>query len=139
MFEFHGWSTIRVYASDSESLEIIHAREEHAISRVRARIRETQDEFSQFGLQRTSNALIVLQTHGLRNHRYEPVLELFQWVATEFPLSYGLLYVHDDEDVRRGFDYSNEFRVWRMARGELIEFDDPFLSSYIPTVEPPDT
>jgi hypothetical protein len=41
--------------------------------------------------------------------------------------------VHDDEAT----GHDNEFRVWRLARGCLEELPDPFLSPYIPTVEPP--
>lgn len=78
----------------------------------------------------------MLLAHGLRNHRYEPVIDLFRWVAVELPFSYGLLYVHDDEDTHRGADHVNEFQVWRLARGEFEELADPFLSPYIPTVEP---
>jgi hypothetical protein len=73
------------------------------------------------------------------------VIDLFRRVATELPFSYGLLYVHDDEDslwditdeqiARHGNNYDNEFRVWRLARGEFEERADPFLSPYIPTVE----
>ena len=51
--------------------------------------------------------------------------------------SYGLLYVHDDEDGAHGLDHSNEFRVWRLAGGRLEEVADPFLSPYLPTVELP--
>jgi len=58
-------------------------------------------------------------------------------VANELPFSYGLLYVHDDEDHSRGADHENDFRVWRLARGGFGELADPFLSPYIPTVEPP--
>jgi hypothetical protein len=75
----------------------------------------------------------VLYAHGLRNHWYSPVIDLFQWVATELPDSYGLLYVHNDEATGQ----ENEFRVWRLARGKLEERPDPFLSPYIPTVELP--
>ena len=56
---------------------------------------------------------------------------MFRWVAQELPESYGLLYVHDDEADGQ----ANEFRTWRLARGELREMDDPFLSPCIPTPE----
>lgn len=60
-------------------------------------------------------------------------------MASDLPDSYGLLYVHDDEDNKRGSDYSNEFRVWRLARGACEETTDPFLSPYFPTVEVPES
>jgi hypothetical protein len=92
------------------------------------------DEFSCFEVRQCGNGMIVLMAHGQRNHRFEPVIDLFRWVAESLPLSFGLLYVHDDEQQGRG----NEFRVWRLAKGELKENDDPFLSPVIPTVEEPD-
>ncbi len=118
-------------------MSVVHSREDAAIARLREAMREADDEFSWFDLRRTSNGLIVLVAHGLRNHRYEPVVDLFRWMASELPYSYGLLYVHDDEDIHRGAERDNEFRVWRLARGEFGEFADSFLSPYIPTVEPP--
>jgi hypothetical protein len=77
--------------------------------------------------------------HGLRNHRYEQVVDLFRWIAAELPDSDGLLYVHDDEDCGRDSDFSNEFRVWRMARGRFDESADTHSSPYFPTVELPET
>ena len=76
----------------------------------------------------------MLLAHGLRNHRYEPVIGLFRWVAQNLPDSYGLLYLHDDEKENAG----NEFRVWKLALGTMAEENDPFLSPYIPTVERPE-
>ena len=134
MFEFHGWAVIRLEEKDHETMKEfrqIGGREDAAIKRVRAAVNEVHDEFSLFDVRRTGNGQIVLMAHGLRNHRYEPVVDLFRWLAGELPDSYGLLYVHDGE--REGQD--NEFRVWRLALGNFTERDDPFLSPYIPTVE----
>lgn len=132
MFEFHGWATLRVpEAGGTDWWPGGSGPAFDAIKRVRAAIDDAHDESSLFDLQRTSNNLIVLLAHGLRNHRFEPVVELFRRVAAELPDSYGLLYVHDDESDTHG----NEFRVWRLARGHLEELADPFLSPYIPTVE----
>ncbi len=137
MFEFHGWLAIRVDDHDDPDMSVIHGREEEAVARLREAMRKADDEVSLFDLRSTSNGLIVLLVHGLRNHRYEPVIDLFRWVSSDLPLSYGLLYVQDDEDPRRDGEHVNEFRVWRLARGEFGESADPFLSPYIPTVEPP--
>jgi hypothetical protein len=133
MFEFHGWITVRVAEDDEEDLSQTAVREEAAMEVVRRIIADEDDNVSFFDLRRTSNSLIVLSTHGLRNHRYQPVIDLFRQVAERLPDSYGLLYVYDDE--RRPHD--NEFRVWRLASGELTEHADPFLSPYVPTVELP--
>lgn len=134
MFEFHGWATIRVPDADEADIKSIgRGPKVDAIKRVRAAINEVHDEFSLFDLRQTGNGQMVLLAHGLRNHRFEPVIDLFRRVATELPDSYGLLYVHDDEAA----GHNNEFRVWRLALGRLEEFADPFLSPYIPAVESP--
>jgi hypothetical protein len=135
VFEFHGWATIRGPDTDGADFKPIgRGPEVDAIKRVRAAINDAHDEFSLFDVRQTGNGQTVLMAHGLRNHRFEPVIDLFRWVAAELPESYGLLYVHDDEAA----GHDNEFRVWRLARGRLEELDDPFLSPYIPTVEPPE-
>ncbi|NHZ97909.1 Imm7 family immunity protein [Massilia sp. CCM 8734] len=131
MFEFHGWATIRV-PDPGLNQDRRQALEAVALERVREAIRAADDQFSLFEVKMTGNELIVLYAHGLRNHRYRNVLELFQWVASELPDSYGLLYVHDDEtDAGK----ENAFQVWRLARGTLSEMSDPFLSPCIPTLE----
>ena len=133
MFEFHGWITIRVKENDCESTDATRSREDQAIEQVQAAISQASDDFSFFDVRRTSNCMIVLMAHGLRNHRYQPVIELFEQIGRILPDSYGLLYVHDDEQKGR----DNEFRVWRLALGLVTEHDDPFLSPYFPTVELP--
>src|SRR5262245_266843 len=77
MFEFHGWATIRVAEPDhAEFKPIGRGTEVDAIKRVRAAINEVHDEFSLFDIRQTSNNLIVMIAHGLRNHEFEPVVEL---------------------------------------------------------------
>ena len=135
MFEFHGWATIRLPEGDAAFKPIGRGPGYDAMKRLRQAINGAHDEFCDFDVRRAGNGLVYLSAHGLRNHRYEPVIELFRWMAAELPGSYGLLYVHDDEDGRRGSEFGNEFRVWRLARGRCEEMADPFLSPYIPTVE----
>ena len=134
VFEFHGWAAIRIAETeDSDVKPIGRGPEVEAIKRVRAAINDVHDEFSLFDVKQTGNGQTVLIAHGLRNHQFVPVIELFRWVAAELPESYGLLYVQDDEAAGR----ENEFRVWRLALGTFEELADPFLSPYIPTVELP--
>ncbi|MBP8002467.1 MAG: hypothetical protein KA314_23600 [Chloroflexi bacterium] len=137
MYEFHAWATIRVEDND-EDLDVLTAREEKAIEQLKEVIEAADDKFSLFELTRTGNGMIVFLAHGLCNHRYEPVLDVFRWITKSLPDSYGLLYIHDDEDHREGEPESdNCFRVWKMALGKLTEESDPYLSPYIPTVEKP--
>ncbi|MBL9163419.1 MAG: hypothetical protein JNL18_11840 [Planctomycetaceae bacterium] len=88
----------------------------------------------------------VLTFSSSRNHRGgTPVaVEVLEWLAVNGTGSYGILYLHDDEDIgesahshgRDGVDRSNVFRVWRLLSGQVKEFDDPFLSPIVPIINP---
>ncbi|KRF32213.1 hypothetical protein ASG93_04815 [Paenibacillus sp. Soil787] len=56
-------------------------------------------------------------------------------MSENLPGSYGLLYVHNDEDFKGEDDNSNNFIVWKLARGKLTQEKDNYLSPYIPVVE----
>jgi hypothetical protein len=67
--------------------------------------------------------------HGGR-HR-STVIDLFAKVGELAPGSYGLLYLHDDEDPGHELD----FRIVRLVRGAVTEHVDRLLSPVIPTLE----
>ena len=87
---------------------------------------------------RMNNHSGMLHFHSSRNHRgVKPTaIELLEWLAEHGPGSFGLAYLHDDEDVRDGTDHSNEFRVWRLCGGSIEELSDPFLSPIVPNLNP---
>lgn len=134
MFEYHGWVTLRTdildeYGEESEKAqqEFVEVLRQHITTLpINGAIRIEQ-----------RNGLDVLNMTGHNNHRQQPVIDLFKWVSENARNSYGLLYIHDDEDFKRGYDYMNHFRVWKMALGQIEELDDPFLSPYMPTIELP--
>jgi hypothetical protein len=139
MFEFHGWARIMVNDPDDAELPILEAQLDQAEAALDQALADATGNFCVFEIRHTCNALRYLTVHGLRNHRYQPVIDLFQWIADHLPACYGLLYIRDDEDMARtDQDYSNYFRVWQLARGQLTEQPDPFLSPCIPTIELPD-
>lgn len=121
MFEYHGWASLRSSTLDAEPPQL-------QLEGVRRRMREL-DGSGEFGLRFINGSLHVWLT-GNPNHRHESVAEFFGTLAVDFPGSYGLLYVWDDES-----DYENAFRVFRLARGTVEELDDPFLSPCVPTIE----
>ena len=132
MFQVHGWAVVRssVYEIDDEADAELLA----ALTRQIDLVRITNIKlYLDIGL---NGDLHVLSIAGHRNHRCEPVIGLFRWLATNGRASYGLLYVLDDEDFQNG-DYTNEFRVWRLVRGTVEEQSYPFLSPPIPVVEDP--
>jgi hypothetical protein len=78
----------------------------------------------------------VLLFHVSCNHTTQ-AWNMLTWIAENGRGSYGLFYVHDDEDdgaYRRATDVdnSNTFRVYRLIHGELTELDDPFLGEVFP-------
>jgi CheY-like chemotaxis protein len=80
----------------------------------------------------------ILMLSSSRNHRgaRPMVLRVLDWLAEHGPGSYGLIYLHDDQDGRTGpassgedtIDFSEHYRVWRLRDGKIDELADPFLS-----------
>jgi hypothetical protein len=131
MYEFHGW--IRFWACDPD--EGGEPEKTAAIATIRDRLAQAENEIlGWFEIRPTFNGQIVVVAHGLRNHKQNGPSELFRWIGERYPLSYGLLYIYDDESPAHG----NEFVVQRLAHGKLTEFVDSLLSPYTPTVEYPD-
>lgn len=62
---------------------------------------------------------------------FSELLEFFGNVGKIAEGSYGLFYMHNDEDQN---EY-NSFHVWRLAKGEVRKFKDRLLSPFVPTVE----
>ncbi len=132
MFQVHGWAVV-----SSDAYEARSQADAALLMGLQEQIGLTQATNIKIHLDVGLNGdLHVLSVAGHKNHRYAPIIDLFGWLAVNGPGSYGLLYVLDDEDFKRG-DFENEFRVWRLARGVLEEKSDPFLSPAIPTVEDP--
>jgi hypothetical protein len=124
MFEFHGWIVLRYHTHDTnETLQDI------AYSAFTNYLKDVDTE----GLSniKRRNGLDSWTITGLHNHRSNYVLEIYRWLSVNLPGSYGLLYVHDDEDTEN----SNKFVVWRLTRGILTRESDTLLSPYIPVVE----
>ncbi|MBA3741876.1 Imm7 family immunity protein [Sporichthya sp.] len=75
-----------------------------------------------------------LHLSGLRNHRQQLVVDLWQRVGELAPASYGLLYIQDDEDPAHG----NEWVAWPLRRGSTRAEADPFLSPVVPALQDPE-
>lgn len=130
MYEYHGWCALRSTARSDESE---FADEDRVRQAVREYI-ESLDWPYVLGSE-SVNGEYHVWISGMPNHK--PLLagspvEVFRRIAELAPGSYGLLYVWDDGDAD---GYRNAFRVYVMARGELQERLDPFLSPCIPVLE----
>jgi hypothetical protein len=85
----------------------------------------------------------LLQAYISRNHRASPFWEMLKWIEENAIGSYGLFYVHDDEDFvdpqyGRAIpeSYANVFRVHRILNGKVSELPDPFFGPIVPQIEP---
>ena len=127
MYEYYGWASIPNDANQNneEKLKPVLLELENKI--------KTDFVFNDVAYLNNLNGTVVLNIAGNHNHRNNLAVDLFTWIAQNVVGSFGLLYIMDDEDNRA--EKGNRFLVWRLARGVLQEFDDPFLSPFIPIVE----
>jgi len=72
---------------------------------------------------------------GCANHKSQDVVEIFELLTLIKEIatgSYGILYVREDEDPS---GKTNEFNIWALKRGQLVEETDKHLSPCMPTIE----
>lgn len=126
MVEVHGWITLR------ETYKLV---EEENIEGILEKIQREIDSCAYPSLQiKVNNGEYFIEFSRYANHRSGDVtdlLSLFETVGRIAEGSYGLLYMHDDEDR----EHYNDFVVYRLARGRVTVFQDSFLSPLIPVVE----
>jgi hypothetical protein len=132
MFEFHGWAVVSYHAYETAELPT-----EDLWARFLDYLHREVAPYHNAWLTTRINGSDSFVITGLFNHRQEWVIDIFRWLAANASGAYGLLYVRDDEDCNRGDNFANVFRVWRLARSELVEVNDLFLSPCVPTVEDP--
>ncbi|WP_158261130.1 MULTISPECIES: Imm7 family immunity protein [Pirellulaceae] len=77
-----------------------------------------------------NNTSGVLHITSSRNHTAPELFQLLDWIVENALGSYGIIYVLDDES-----EYSNEFRVIKINKGNYTFHNDPFLSPIYPEVE----
>ena len=126
MLELHGWVTIReTYKVDAEDHEDI----------VIGKIKNEIDRLSWFKPQiKALNGewFMEFTIYANRpNGQTQEVFQLYEKIGELAEGSYGLIYLHDDEDKGKW----NEFQVYALSRGLVKEFRDTFLSPFIPIIE----
>jgi hypothetical protein len=130
VYEFHGWFGIAESPEESDAGTLIEG-----VAHLYGRIAEIQWATAGARLE-VYNGQHFLTVNGLVNRRRDEALELdalLQYVATRFPGSWGLLYERSDDLVE--LPGPGAFRVRVMARGEMTDRLDPFLSPCRPTIE----
>ncbi|GAB6931194.1 Imm7 family immunity protein [Paenibacillus sp. JCM 10914] len=129
MYEFHGWATIQESPAEVDAGQL-----DTIIQKIQLKITEFNWGSGLLSLNAV-NGSYYLHVGAFTNRKgaeADEIASLYQLIARIAPGSYGLLYTRDDENAQ-GLD--NEFRVMVLARGQLTEQPDPFLSPCIPVIE----
>lgn len=126
MVEVHGWITIRetYEATDEENFDQILRMIDVEIKKLK---------YCNPQIVRI-NGECFFELLACTNHMSLDVKELisfFEIVGKVAKGSYGLLYVHNDEDK----DNYNFFEVHRLARGKVEIYRDTWLSPIVPIIE----
>ena len=128
MVTYNGWAIIRDTYTDDFNFD----KEASIVNLINNKL-STFHYDNEFYDLRNINGNHHLTIQAGHNHRHNEIIEFFKWIAEIAPGSFGLLYIHDDEDLLR--QNENRFKVWRMRRGTVDELDDTFLSPLNPAVE----
>lgn len=128
MVQYHGWISIH-QSTDREN--------EDSLDEIVVAIKKEIDKMNapnRLLVLRPINGIYVLHMAGITNHWSQDVdeaIELAKFISENAKGSYGLLYLHNDEDTS-GLD--NEFVVYKLARGTFEKLQDQSLSPVVPTI-----
>lgn len=128
MLELHGWVTIRetykVTDNEEENIDII-------IEKLKREVEKLSWFKPQINALNGSCFLEFTLFSNRQNPQTQEVFRFYKRIGELAEGSYGLIYLYDDEDERKG----NEFQVFSLSRGTVKEFSDSYLSPIIPTIE----
>lgn len=129
MYEFHGWITIQETPSEADTGNL-----ERIVAELRAAIAALEWNSGLLQLH-AANGVYFLNLGGAANRKGREaadISELLSRIGDAAPGSYGLVYWRDDEDEDGD---PNRFHILKMARGQLSEEQDAFLSPCLPVIE----
>lgn len=128
MYEIHGWIVVRQSTDEEDDAQ--KARTLADLGHRTAAFRSDNPSIRRFAINGDDRVTIS----ALLNH-YGPAaqqaLDLYDWIGTAAPASYGLMYVRDDENPSA----ANRFVVHVMRRGKITVETDSFLSPCVPSIE----
>ena len=129
MVEIHGWITLLYsdyHEEDDKQNNFVYQFKQFILQHCEWVLDE------QVGQLINRNGMQCFTLNVQHNHAGTPFypLEIFTWAAKNSTGSYGMLYVHDNEDEK----FENEFQVFVLKRGQLTKVKDPFLSPYLEEV-----
>ena len=129
MVEVHGWITLRetYKVVDDDNVEPLIKQINNEIEKI---------EYPQIQI-KVNNGNYYIELTVYTNHMssdIDDILGFFETVGKITEGSYGLLYLHNDEDR----DNYNNFIVYRLARGKVQVLQDEMLSPIVPVLEDED-
>lgn len=129
MVKLHGWAALRGnHLADNED------EHKQIVSTLKQEIKKLGIAENLLGIHYCNGEAFLTATK-FTNHfsgDIRGIIDLYKLIAKEAPGSYGLLYLHDDEDAN---GLSNAFQVYVLSKGTLKLHNDTFLSPYFTTVE----
>jgi hypothetical protein len=129
MFEYHGWITIKETTATGYDDTL------RKIDEIKMHIIKLNWHSGIFDI-RNINGAYHVWISGCTNHppagEYCPTA-LFAHIGIIAPESYGILYIHDSDDMVD--ENYNKFIPYVLTRGKLIEHKDHFLSPCMPIIE----
>lgn len=130
MYEFHGWFSIAESPEESDAGSLAEG-----VDILRDQICAIQWATGSIELL-VHNGTYFVSVNGLMNRRRDESQELdeiINFIARRFSGAWGILYERSDDFVEPPGD--GAFRVRVMARGEVRNRLDPFLSPCRPVIE----
>jgi hypothetical protein len=127
MYELHAWALLSDDTYESESDKIMEVVED--LKPLLARFPPHNTDASMRWL---NGAMVFTLSLMANRRRFEADLvdTILDEISRRLPGSSGLVYDRDHDSPE-----GNQFRVRVLARGQIIERGDPFLSPCRPTIE----
>ena len=128
MFELHGWITMRetykAVDTEEDNLDYIVRLIQEKALKMKWNTPEIKAQSGEYFIELTLFS-------NRRTEEVDEIFEFLKFIVKSASGSYGLIYVLDSDDRKKG----NEFQVYTMHRGSIIEQKDSYLSPIVPTIE----
>src|SRR6266705_2560230 len=100
--EYHGWAVAHTgvrFGKGPEAFEAHERGEDALFQGLKEQVGRLDESVRNcFFFNDGFNGMRSVMVTGRFNHRRDPILDIFRWLAERGPGSHGLLYVSDDED-----------------------------------------
>ncbi|MBC2177787.1 hypothetical protein HCB27_14260 [Listeria booriae] len=131
MLELHGWITVREpYEYDDDDDDFL----DDIVKNVELMIQGFNwgSGILQLNYFNGIPTITIAIQSNRKTSEVSDVFELCEYLKINASGSYGLIYMHDDEDLEGN---QNNFIAYILARGELRQEIDTYLSPCIPRIE----